>query len=388
MKERLKGILLIAGLAIGASSCASESTRPGETAASVAPDRQDRLAGYSPEKAATVEDFARVLAEGLGEPGARAALHKALRESPLYSYKIVLSDFAGTPQGDHVLRAIVRRAGVSEGDLAQLMASLPPMQVYVPYPPHRQSWRASDPIAVAAIVDDVSPMVAHLSRGTQIPFDRWAMTLHTPAPILLLGPHETFLTRPDAGRPRTRTDVIEEQVGGPALQDCWEDCGGGGGGGGPPPPSPGVWVEWLQNNGVCDHICLFDTAEFEFKGLYPPSPNGTVFYTPTVRCEGVGLYDLVNVPAMCQGDGGRVSDISPFNLFYGGIEVYVQETDGFFGGGDDQYRDFLTPRPGFVSSPIWVTGTGHTFNLWQSPDDWNCAPSGCPYRLSVTLNWN
>ncbi|MEK7667283.1 MAG: hypothetical protein AAB409_01395 [Gemmatimonadota bacterium] len=349
--------------------------------------------------AAAVENFARVLAEGLGEASVRAALHKALRESPLYSYKIVLSDFANTPEGDHLLSAIVSRAGVSVADLAHLMASLPPIQVYVPYPPHRQSWRASDPIAVAAIVDDVSPMVAHLSGGTQIPFDRWAMTLNTPVPVLLLGPHETFLTRPDAGRPRTRTDVIEEQVGGPALQVCWEDCGGGGGGGGggPPPPSPGVWVAWLQNNGVCDHICLFDTAEFEFKGLYPPSPIGTVFYTPTVRCEGVGLYDLVNVPAMCLGNNGRVSDSSPFNLFYGGIEVYVQETDGFFGGGDDQYRDMLTSRPGTLASPIWVTGSQATFALWQSPDDLWCAPNTrdpvyvpipCSQRLTVTLTWN
>ena len=328
-----------------------------------------------------------MFAEGLGAPGARAALHQALRESPLYSDKIVLSDFARTPQGEHVLRAIVDRAGVSEGELAQLMASLPPIQVYVPYPPHRQSWRASDPIAVAAIVDDVSPMVAHRSGGTRIPFDRWAMTLNTPVPILLLGPHETFLARPDAGRARTRTDVIEEPRSGPALQDCWEDCGGGGGGG-PPPPSHGVWVQTLENHGECDHVCLWDTAEFEFKGLYPPVPIGTVFYTPTVRCEGVGLYDIVNVPAMCQGNNGRVSDSSPFNLFYGGIEVYVQEVDDPFWDPDDQYRDFLTPRPGYQASAIWVTGSQHAFELWLLPDDMTCAPGGCPSRLTVTLNWN
>jgi len=385
MKARLKGILLVGGLAVGVSSCAGDSVLPGPTATSQLMSDVGVRAGYPPQMAAAVEDFARVLAEGLGQPGARAALHQALRESPLYSYKVVLSDFARTPQGNHVLSAIVTRAGVSESDLTQLIASLPPIQLYVPYPPHRRSWRASDPIGVAAIVDDLSPLVAHLAGGTQIPFDRWAMMLNTPVPILLLGPHETFLTRPDAGRPRTRTDVIEEQLGGPALQDCWEDCEGGGGGGGPPPPSHGVWVQTLENHGECDHICLFDTAEFEFKGLYPPVPIGTVFYTPTVRCEGVGPYDIVNVPAMCLGDRGRVADISPFSLFYGGIEVYVQETDGPFWDPDDQYRDLVAPRPGFLMSPIWVTGSRSSFAL-SLDVDFGCTT--CPERLTVTLGWN
>jgi hypothetical protein len=382
-------MLLIGGLAIGASACGSESAVTGQTATSLALDRRDARAGYPAEVAAAVEAFARVLAEGLGDPGARAVIHKALRESPLYSYKVVLSDFVRTPQAKPLLGAIVRRAGMSESDLAQLLEALPPMQVYVPYPPHRRSWRASDPIAVVAIVDDVSPLVARLSGGAEFPLDRRARTLDTPVPILLLGPRETFLSRPDAGLPRVRTDVIEEERARPALQECWEDCGEGGGGGGSP-PSPYLWAVTLINAGVCDHVC-WDTAEFELKGLYPPSPLGTEFYTPRVRCEGVAEYDVVNVAARCEGNNNRVHEYSPTEV--PAVEVYVQETDGAFGGDDDQFRDFITPRPGYLVSPLWVTDNAEKQRqYWMNevPEEYNCALATppCPPRLSVILRWN
>ena len=48
MKSRLNGILLVGGLAIGATSCANESALPGPTATSLALDRQDARAGYRP----------------------------------------------------------------------------------------------------------------------------------------------------------------------------------------------------------------------------------------------------------------------------------------------------------------------------------------------------
>lgn len=110
---------------------------------------------------------------------------------------------------------------------------------------------------------------------------------------------------------------------------------------------------------------------------------------PIVRRENVEGYDVVNVAAECVGYNNRVHHYSPTEL--PAVEVYVQETDGFFGGENDQFRDFTTPRPGYVVSALWVTDNAtrqRQYALHECREESYCAPAYCPARLYVTLRWN
>lgn len=147
--NRRAGVLACLAVACGLAAC----DRPAPVGPSESVVQASQVRGFAPEVAMEVKAVGSLLAEGLGEPEARAAIHTAMRESPLTHHAIVLSEFVGTPEGAGVLRAVTERTGVAEADLRQRVGVLAPLQLYLPIRAQRRSWRAAESIAVVALTD-------------------------------------------------------------------------------------------------------------------------------------------------------------------------------------------------------------------------------------------
>ena len=351
-----------------------------------------RRTGYRPSVARRIDSFARLLASALASPGARASVHEALRLSPLTEHKVLLAEFLASPEGQPVVAALATAASLSETEVRDLAASLPAIDLYVPVRTHRQTWRADEAVGVVALVDEVSPLVAHRSAGPPLAIDRRAREPQVTLAVLLLGPHEAAVDRADAFMVFARsTSVIEDiRETGIARQECWEECGGsggGGGGGGSPPPPNNLRLAQITTSGVCDNGNCSEGNEFEVRGR---DNNGTEY--PRLRCADVpstGTYLVY--PGHCDA-GGVVHTSSPSEVPY--VDVWADETDGW--NGDDQFR---TPGPAGAPSTYRITNNAQGFafaDLWHwDGGHWGCGDfySGsavlpaCDVQVRLKLVW-
>lgn len=276
-------------------------------------------------------------------------------------------------------------------DLDRLLASLPPIDLYVPHYQHRRTWRAQEPIAVAAMVDEVSPMFANLPNGKLVRINRHSSE-PTATAVLLLGPSEWKAERADSRQPRTVEDVIEPPasrkiqtklsmeceensppVGEGDPQVLLEECDEGGGGGG----GTALHITQLATQNVVDNGFIWETNEFELSGT---DVNG--LERQTWRCTGIEHTMVVNVALHCSTT--FVHPSSPAEVAY--IDVGVIETDQW-PNPDDRFLDYLSPPAGFTFHPARVTAADLTFVLYQHPDALNCpgapGPPVCDWWVAV-----
>ncbi len=378
---------------LGVLACSDATRVPDESAILGVPD-ESAILGYDRTTAQDVLYMARLLGEGLEDVTAREDLHRALRESPLHEYKLTLLGFLESRKGGQVLAAIQEHAGVSERDLDRLLASLPPIDLYVPHYQHRRTWRAREPIAVAALVDEVSPMFANLPNGKLVRINRHSSE-PTATAVLLLGPSEWKAERADSRQPRTVEDVIEPPasrkiqtklsmeceensppVGEGDPQVLLEECDEGGGGGG-----PGGTLDIIQlvTHNIVDNNFPWETNEFE---LHARDANGLVY--EGWRCTGIGPNEDVNVQLECPST--RVHLVSPAEVAY--VDVAVIETDSW-PNPDDQFSDYRTPPPGFQWHDPRVTDNPFSrlaFLVYPYPSGYSCTPT-CTHAVELLFIW-
>ncbi len=398
ISRRVLRTLIVAALT-GVGACAEHHSLP--TAADRPISASASHSWYNPEQNLAVERLARALAEGLEQPAARVALLYALRESPLTEHKVVLSEFLHSALGRQLVQAVAERSGISVRGLYDLVVSLPPIDLYVPYRAHRRSWRASEPMAVAALTDQTSPVFAHLPGGARLFIDRGSRAPNATA-VLLLGPAEQKQVRRDARRLRTTADVIEDPRSdqralfltpdGCSPEDpectCPPDAdlcdGPPPGGGGSPAPYPFLWLERLVTNGVCDNGFCGEGNEFEMRGYDALSQVSGIW-----RCTEIASTDDVYVPLECPSY--LIHESAPSEVAY--IDVHVVETDGI--SEDDRWLDYVTPPAGFFSHHARVTNNASrsaAFLLYKAPGGLNCYPpnpDGNPdcSRVEVLYKW-
>ncbi|HEX8904436.1 MAG TPA: hypothetical protein VF771_06325 [Longimicrobiaceae bacterium] len=137
----------------------------------VAPTRPAAvLTGAQAQQQAQV--FARGLALALKEPSVRGLLIRAMRDSRFNEHKLVLQDFAGTPAGGQMVRAIAAANGVSEEVVRGWIGSLPPLDFYVPWAEHRQTWTGTADVVVASNLDPDQPLfTGYAPDGSATQFD-------------------------------------------------------------------------------------------------------------------------------------------------------------------------------------------------------------------------
>ena len=207
---------LILGLVFGIQGCGHENSGPLESEESrPALHNGTGPRGYSPAVAADVQHVADVLAEGLGDPRARGRLATALANSTAPEGKLRFRAFLRSSTAAVIVTAIAERTSTDARAIRDLFARVPDLDVYLPFAQHRETWDPSEPIAVAALVDEVSPVYAHLPNGQRSFVDRQS-TVPTETALLLLGPAE--LDR----------RLIPSFAEGPCPTATLASCGGGG----------------------------------------------------------------------------------------------------------------------------------------------------------------
>ncbi len=310
--------------------------------------------------------FARWLNSALQDPTARAALHRALRESTMPEYKLVLENFADWPEGQAVLEAMRKATGERAEDVRGAIRALPRVEVYMPLAAHRKTWRSDEEVSVVVRTPGSTDLFGISRSGAAVILDKSVAPV---VPTLLIAPAESKW-RPGrkqrtGGDTLTVVPMTSEFCDPTVLLECNIDGGGGG--------TPEQRLVTLQTNGICDNGNCSEGNEFEF-----PSTDSNGLFQSRLRCEGIGNSEVVGEgDPRCTG-GMVVHGSTVFEVAF--LDVIVKETDGFLNvNGDDIFSDFIAPPPGFFFHAPRVTQIRNGFApLWQSNTGYGatCASTG------------
>src|SRR5437870_6081612 len=148
-------------LLMGALAC---SDRPPGTA-------PDAAGGPNVVSTATnPELLARSLALALGDPAFRAHVKGELDRSPFREHKLSFQRFLAAERG-HALAAMAQRTGVATADLGRAAEGAVPLEMYLPVPEHRRTWKGDANVLVATAVADHDPPVAFDVQGNRLVLD-------------------------------------------------------------------------------------------------------------------------------------------------------------------------------------------------------------------------
>ena len=173
-------------LLVGALAC---SDRPPGTAPDAASGPNVLSTATNPEL------LARSLALALGDPAFRAHVKGELDRSPFREHKLSFQRFLAAERG-HALAAMAQRTGVATADLGRAAEGAIPLEMYLPVPEHRRTWKGDANVLVATALADHDPPVAFDVQGNRLVLD----PERPPAtPVIAVVPVETdFSTTPAA----------------------------------------------------------------------------------------------------------------------------------------------------------------------------------------------
>jgi len=173
-------------LLVGALAC---SDRPTGTAPDAASGPNVLSTATNPEL------LARSLALALGDPAFRAHVKGELDRSPFREHKLSFQRFLAAGRG-HALAAMAQRTGVATADLGRAAEGAIPLEMYLPVPEHRRTWKGDANVLVATALADHDPPVAFDVQGNRLVLD----PERPPAtPVIAVVPVETdFSTTPAA----------------------------------------------------------------------------------------------------------------------------------------------------------------------------------------------
>lgn len=185
-----------------------------------ASDSRDLIAAMEPQ----LRVVSRAVAIAMQDREVRASVRDGLRDSPWSQHKVVLQDFLASAKGADLLAAAARAAGQTPAAfISGSLASLPPLDFYVPSRNVRRTWQGTPNVIV---VGSLNPEVRHA-----VGFDRYGEELANPmdgvdngTAVLLLHPAEPKLPRVQP-HPRGTGEVIE--VDGESTERLvWYDASG------------------------------------------------------------------------------------------------------------------------------------------------------------------
>ena len=373
--------LVLCGFIFGLARCSSERPNGLAVQGSTIPVVSIVSPWYNGQEATDLEDLAKGLAAALSDRAVSAVVLSTLQGSPWSEHKVNLAEFLSSGGGKPVLDATAGHMGMAAGSLKALVQSLPPIDLYVPFRVHRHSWHAGEPIAVAALVDTSSPLVAHLPGEAQVAIDRWSTTPPGIA-LLLLGPAETKVLRSKQATGSSPSSVIEgDEEFSHAIQalQCL-DCPPGGGGGTSGGTTGPLRLLVISTSHVCDNGFCGEGNEFEFRA----TANG-VHQSPTMRCTGIPSTATIQISTWPNCNTTVVHSVAPPTAAF--VDVDVVETDGL--SSDDSFRNYISPPAPWASAiPRIVDNTSHQlgFLLYKFDTVLSCFPpilSWNPYCYNV-----
>ena len=339
-----EGVLVLALLACLSACADSVSGTVGPAASREV--RTDPVPSSSGAERAALTRIARLVAVAMDNEPARQHLKRDLRAAPFREHKLAFSSYLRSKEGKALLERIVALNGGVEGDLFEMLASIRPLELYMPVAKHRESWTGSGEVLVVSQLNESEPIVAFDQTGRQIVLDRNAPPAQ---PTLSIVPVETRFDQPM----NTKTSRNVRDQNGNAIGTlepmalkaskviaCDADCGGDDGsgsgsvGGESPPPEipPGLYLEFSR---------ILDMKEPWFRGdpeievhIQGPSTASAPTYGEDLSCSGEHAYDYRKVFDQNAGFWeGRVMLFSPdetvafINKFTQGFHVLFWEDD-------------------------------------------------------------
>lgn len=212
-------------VAVSAGACADSPMD------SVAPVRAS--SSLALRTSADAQALAKGLALAMRDPSIRAQVHAAMRGSSSNEHKLVLQEFVNTTVGAKVLAAVSQALGQNLSAGTSEVASLPALDFYLPFKPHRQTWKPTADVYVATTFDKRAPFITAYGTNDQVLELRQADGVPA-VPLIILHPAEPkFHSMPGNSAP----DLIENpptvattSLAQHNLVYCGDECGGGGGG--------------------------------------------------------------------------------------------------------------------------------------------------------------
>jgi hypothetical protein len=311
---------------------------------------------------------ARSLAFAMSDPSIRRQVQRAMRASRFNEHKLVLQDLVNTPDGETLFSAVTKSA----------IADLPALDFYLPFKAHRQTWKPTTDVYVAATFDPNAPAITAYGTNGQTLTLRQADGIPT-VPLIILHPAEPKETRSDL-LASGDSDVVESPmaVAGSSssqpsfLVECGETCTGGGGSGGTT-LAPGTYITHFN---IQASDGWFGSEEMRFQSYavagnwhFVQFPNGSWHLISDYICD-KGLYSQDGVNQY-QGYYGPYS-ISPTvvknsflscNGYPAVYAVHMYEVDGDIGSDDDYGWRFWAAGgyPGGATYDVVYTYYANTF---------------------------
>jgi hypothetical protein len=254
------------------TACADRSSpvEPGaggpEGAAAAAPVVSDEQARQ--------ERLARRLAIALGNSAFREAVFTTLQQSRIREGKVHFQGFLAEEQGRRLQR-LAELAQENEAAIAGDLAEAAPLEMYLPVPAHRRTWRGDDNVLVATALGDRDVPVAFDSRGRRL-----LLNPDQPpgTPVIAIGRAETSF------EPTSGPSAVEGDGEPGSGDEALADSGGTSGGFFPPPASssPGLYMTYARINSSFEGW-LKGAPEFEVHMLGQDGSSGAL---KSYQCAG------------------------------------------------------------------------------------------------------
>jgi hypothetical protein len=252
MKNTHGDEVLVLALIACLSACADPVTRTTDPAISREVRTEPAPATSTAERAALTK-ITWLVALAIDNEPARQHLKRDMKAAPFREHKLQLSTYLQSKGGRALLDRMVAANGGTDRDLLGTLATIRPLEFYMPVTKHRESWTGSGEVLVVSQLGESEPIVAFDQKGTGVALDR---TVAPAQPTLSIVPVETRFDQPMPAASRNVRDQNGNAIGtlepmaikGSSLIACGAECGGGGGGGGSPPPSiaPGLYLEFSR----------------------------------------------------------------------------------------------------------------------------------------------
>ena len=324
-------------VAVSAGACADSPMEP------VAPVRPTSSLALSTP--ADAQGFAKGLALAMGDRSIRAQVHAAMRGSSSNEHKLVLQEFVNTTAGAKVLAAVAQALGQSLSESKSEVASLPALDFYLPFEQHRQTWKPTAEVYVAATFDKRAASITAYGTNGRVLELRQADGVPA-VPLIILHPAEPKIqSMPGNSAPDlienlptiARTSLAQHN-----LLSCGDTCGGGGGSTSSPPGTYNTHFNIQASDG------WFGQEEMRFQSYaiaghwwFEQFANGSYHLFSDYLCE-KGLYSQDGVeqyvgyygPYMISPTVTRGSVLS-CNGYPAVYAVHMYEVDGDIGQNDD-----------------------------------------------------
>jgi hypothetical protein len=251
MKNTHGDEVLVLALIACLSACADPVTRTTEPAISREVRTEPAVATSTAERAALTK-IARLVALAMDNEPARQRLKRDMKAAPFREHKLQLRDYLQSKGGRALLDRMVAANGGTDRDLLGTLATIRPLEFYMPVTKHRESWTGSGEVQVVSQLDESEPIVAFDQKGTEVVLDR---NVAPAQPTLSIVPVETRFDQPMPAASKNVRDQNGNAIGtlepmaikGSSLIACNDDCGSGGGGGSASPSiAPGLYLEFSR----------------------------------------------------------------------------------------------------------------------------------------------